>query len=62
MIWLICGVFKKNDTNELIYTHTHTHTNQIHRLRVQTCYQREELGEGIDYEFGIDMYKQLYLK
>ena len=34
-----------------------------HRLRKWTYgYRGEGWGEGLDWEFGIDMYTQLYLK
>ena len=40
-----------------------TKQKQTHRLRERTYgYQREGLGGGIDWEFGIDMYTLLYLK
>ena len=40
-----------------------TTQKQTHRLRERTYgYQRKVLGGGIDWEFGIDMYRLLYLK
>ena len=44
-----------NDMNEL------TKQNEPHREWTCTC-SREEWGEGIDREFGMDMYIPLYLK
>ena len=38
-----------------------TKQKQTHRHREQTCGCQEGWG-GIDWEFGIDMYTQLYLK
>ena len=38
-------------------------TKQTHRLREWTYgYEGEGWGEGIDWEFGVDMYTLLYLK
>ena len=43
----------------MIQMNLFTKQKQTHRLREQTYGYR---GEGIDWEFGIDMYALLYLK
>ena len=59
MISLICGIFLKNDTNELIYRNRNRLTDLVNELMVTGG---KGGGGGIDWEFGIDMYTLLYLK
>ena len=46
-----------HDTNELIYKQ-----KQTHRFRELMVTRWEGWWEGIDWEFGTDMYTLLYLK
>ena len=48
-------------THSHTHTHTHTHTHKDVRNELMVA-QRQELGEGIVREFGMDMYALLYLK
>ena len=48
---------------KIVQMNLFTKQKQTHRFRERTYGYREEgWGEGIDWEFGIDMYTQLYLK
>ena len=60
MISLICWSLKKTDTNDLIYK-TET-DSQTQRMNLWLPGGKGGEGRGIDWEFGIDMYTQLYLK
>ena len=57
MSLLICRILK-NQANELIYkTETDSQT-----YGMNSWFPRQEVGEGIVKEFGIDLYTLLYLK
>ena len=58
MISLICGIIK-NDMNELIYK---TETDSKLWLSGEIMVIRGNVGEGINSEFGINMYPLLYIK
>ena len=58
MTSLIGRIEKRNDTNELIYkTKRDLQTEKVH-----VWLPGERWGERIVRKFGMDMYKQLYLK
>ena len=60
MITLICGIYLKNDTNELIYI-TET-DSQISKTKLWLPKGKRGTGGGIDLEFGINVYILLYIK
>ena len=56
MTFLVCGIWKENDTNELLYkTKLDWQT-----WRTNLWYQGEGCGESIARELGMDMYTLLY--
>ena len=57
MISLICGIYDMTQMNLFMKQ------KQTHRYREQTCgCQGGRDGEGIDWEFGTDIYTLLYIK